>query len=164
MTPARVEIAFWLLIFVALGAGIGIESDWGKRLIWPVTETELPAASFDSPLLAVPYTQKAPDAFLETSLRPLFVVTRRPAPPPPPPPPPETPKPTMKKGQFLLAGTTIVGGIKFAHLLEVAGGKARTVPEGTEVNGILVKEVASTGVLLTQHGDSEHLVLRKPQR
>ncbi len=157
----RTELLAWLMGFSLVLLGIAHQTDWGQRLAWPIDLPEMPPAAFVSPALSPPYMLPPPDAFLETSLRPVFVSTRRPAPIRPPEPPP---KPTMKRGQFVLTGTTIAEGKKYAHLIEVAGGKPRTVTEGAELNGIVVKEITPAGVLLTQGDESESLALRKPQR
>ncbi len=158
----RGELLLWALGFAIVLYGIGKETEWGQRLIWPVALPEIKPAAFSNPVLSKPYSLKSPDSFLETSLRPVFVSSRRPAPPRPPEPP--VPVPTMKKGQFLLSGTTIIDGKKYAHLIETAGGKARTVKEGAEINGLTVKEIAPTSVLLVQGDESESLSLRKVQR
>jgi hypothetical protein len=159
---ARFESLVWVSCFGLLLFGIGYETEWGERLVWPVALPEMPPAVASSPVLFQSYVLPPPDTFIETSLRPVFVSTRRPAPVRPPEPP--KPVSVMKKGQFILSGTTLVEGKKFAHLIEVSGSKARTITEGVEINGILVKEISPHGVLLTQGDESEHLTLRKPQR
>lgn len=157
LTPRRVEAGFWLLLCGGLATGIGTETDWGRRWQWPVAEAALAPAAFTKPALADPFRLPAPDTYLETTLRPVFVVTRRPA---PIPPPPEPPKPSMRKDQFVLTGTTLVPEGKFAFLLEKAGNKVRVVSEGKEINGLQVKEVSATRVVLVQHDDQEVLVLK----
>lgn len=157
LTPFRVEAGFWLLLCGGLAAGIGHETDWGRRWQWPLASASVPAAEFTEPVLAPPFQLPPPDTYLETTLRPIFVVTRRPA---PMPPAPEPPKPAMKKDQFVLTGTTIVPEGKFAFLLEKAGNKVRVVSEGKEVNGILVKQIDAAHVVLTQHDDEEVLMLK----
>lgn len=157
LTPARAEAGFWLILCAGLAAGIGVESDWGTKFRWPVADSTAPPASFSRPVLAEAFRLPHPDQFLEVTLRPLFVVTRRPA---PVAPPPEPPRPSMKRDQFVLMGTTIVPEGKFAFLLEKAGNKSRVVAEGKEINGIMVKEVGPDQVVLTQHGDVEVLPLK----
>lgn len=157
LTPFRVEAGFWLLLCGGLTAGIGHETDWGRRWQWPLASSSAAAAEFTKPVLAPPFHLPPADTYLETTLRPIFVVTRRPA---PMPPPPEPPKPAMRKDQFVLTGTTIVPEGKFAFLLEKAGNKVRVVSEGKEINGILVKQIDAAHVVLTQHDDEEVLVLK----
>jgi hypothetical protein len=161
LTPSRVEAGFWLIILVSLAAGIGIETDWGRQMQWPVKQiAELPP-EFPKPALAEPYRLPPSDQYPEITARPIFVVTRR---PPPTPPPAAPPKPSMKRDQFVLMGTTVVGASKFAFLVEKAGNKSRVVAEGKEINGIMVREIAADRVVLSQYDDTEVLVLmtRKP--
>ena len=156
LTPIRVEAGFWLILWIALAAGVGIETDWGRVTRWPVKDAVETAADFAKPVLAEPFRLPPSDQFLGVTTRPVFIVTRRPA---PVAPPPEPPKPSMQKGQFLLMGTTLVPEGKFAFLLEKAGNKNRVVAEGKEINGIMVKEVTAERVVLSQHGDTEVLML-----
>ena len=154
-SPQRVETAFWLALLSALAVAIGIESDWGRRWIHPLQQIDVQPAPFTKPTLTEPFRLPAADTFLETAMRPIFVVTRRPA----PAITVEAPKPRMKKDQFTLTGTTIVPEGKFAHLLEKAGNKSHVLSEGKEINGILVKEVRADRVVLTQHDDTETVML-----
>jgi hypothetical protein len=157
VTPFRVEAIFWLLLNGGLVLGIGVITDWGQRLEWPTPQVAMAPIEFAKPALVEPLQFGQADEFLEMSMRPLFVATRRPA---PPPPPPEAPKPRMKKGQFRLTGITVVPEGKFAFLVEVNGNKSRVVSEGKEINGILVRRISPYEVLLSQYGDSETLVLK----
>lgn len=157
LTPIRVETGFWLILWLGLTAGIGLETDWGRQMTSPVTQIAETPPEFPKPVLAEPFRLPPPDQFLDVTVRPIFVATRRSA---PIAPPPEPPKPGMKKDQFILMGTTIVAGGKFAFLLERAGNKSRVVAEGKEINGIIVKEVATERVVLSQYDDTEVLVLK----
>jgi hypothetical protein len=156
LTPLRAEAGAWIIVLAGLITGIGIASDWGRQTEWVIASAELTPAVFTKPTLAEPYQLPAPDTLLETTLRPLFVANRRPA---PIPPPPEPPKPQMRKGQFSLTGTTIVAEGKFAHLVEKATNKAVVLAEGKEINGLKVQQVTPDFVILTQFDDSETLVL-----
>lgn len=158
LTPLRVEAYGWLILYCGLLTGIGMETDWGQRWTWPVTPLAEQTAEFPKPELTSPYTIPSPDTLMETSLRPLFVGTRRPA----PTLPTSAPKPTMKRDQFILTGTTIVPEGKFAHLIEKASNKSHVVAEGKEVNGILVKTVLPEQAVLSQYDDIETLILRAP--
>jgi hypothetical protein len=157
LTPIRVETGFWLLLCAGLMAGIGVETDWGQRWRHGVVEVKSGPVDFVVPTLEEPFRLPAPDEFLETAMRPVFIVTRRPA---PPPPPPEAPKPLMKKDQFTLSGITVVPEGKFAFLIEKAGNKSRVVSEGKEINGITVKEIRPDRVVLSQHDETETLLLK----
>lgn len=163
LTPARAEAGLWLILCLGLAAGIGLETDWGRQMQWPVTESAAAPPEFARPRLAEPFRLASPEQYLEISARPLFVITRRPA---PVNPAGDAAQPSMKKDQFVLMGTSVVGGSKFAFLFEKAANKNRVVAEGKEINGIMVKEVGADRVVLTQHGDSEVLQLyiaRSPQ-
>jgi hypothetical protein len=157
LTPLRFEAGVWLVLFSSLIYGIGIETNWGRQWSWPVAAPETVAPDFTTPPLTVPFNAPAPDTLIEIALRPLFIVTRRPA---AALPPPEPPKPKMGKGQFFLTGTTIVPEGKFAHLVIIAGNKAVVVAEGKEINGIMVKTISPEKVVLTQFDDSETVVLK----
>lgn len=156
LTPGRVEAGLWLIITVGLAAGVGLEFEWGRHLQRPVTQIAETAPVFAKPALAEPFHLADPDQFLDITLRPLFVVTRRPA----PVAATADSKPGMKKDQFILLGTTIVAEGRFAFLLEKAGNKSRVVAVGKEINGIVVKEVAADRVVLSQYDDTEVLLLK----
>lgn len=157
LTPIRVETGFWLILWAGLAAGIGIETDWGRQLQWPVAELAQAPPDVARPVLTEPFRLPEPDRHLTIATRPIFVVTRLPA---PPAPLADASRPSMKKDQFVLMGTTIVPEGKFAFLLEKAGNKSRVVAEGKEINGIMVKDVKADRVVLSQGGDTEVLVLK----
>jgi len=157
LAPIRAEAGLWLILWLGLATGIGLETDWGRQMRLPVAEIDQTSPEFPKPVLAEPFRLSPPDQFLDITLRPLFIVTRRPA---PTPPAPEPPKPSMVKGQFILMGTTVVGKGKFAFMLEKAGNRSRVVAEGKEINGIMVKEVTTEQVVLSQYDDTEVLVLK----
>lgn len=156
-TPFRIETAFWLTLCGGLAVAIGMETEWGTQWQHPWTVPQPPAASAGLPALSQPYRLPEADHFLDTSVRPLFFVTRRPA---PAAPPPEPPKPTMKRDQFTLTGITVLPDGKFAFLTEKAGNKSRVVAEGKEINGIMVKEIRSDRVVLGQYDETEVLTLK----
>ncbi len=157
LTPIRVEAGFWLILWLGLAAGIGLETDWGRRMQWPVKEIVETPPEFPKPALAEPFRLPPPDQLLDITVRPIFVAIRRPV---PLAPPPEPPKPSMKKDQFILRGTTVVAEGKFAFLLEKAGNRSHVVAEGKEINGIMVKEVTTERVVLGQYDETEVLVLK----
>lgn len=155
LTPRRVEILIWVALFIALTTGIGFESDWGRRWILPLEQTDPQPASFTQPSLTEPFSLPVAETFMEIALRPIFVITRRPS----PTATVEAQKPRMKKDQFTLTGTTLVPEGKFAHLIEKSGNKSHVVMEGKEINGILLKEVRADRVILVQHDETEVVVL-----
>lgn len=156
-TPAGVETAFWLLLCGGLATGIGLETDWGQRWQYPLPAGDAAAAAFTKPALAQDFSLPAADSFLETAMRPIFVSTRRPS---PPGQSPEASKTMMKRDQFTLSGITVTPEGKFAFLIEKAGNKSRVVSEGKEINGIKVKEITADRVVLSQHDETEVLLLR----
>lgn len=156
LTPNRVELMAWLALCGGLVTGVGIETQWGRQLVWPLMEENAAFPPFQKAALTELFHIPPPEKFIEIALRPVFVVTRSPA---PIPPPPEAPKPKMRKEQFVLSGTTIVADGKFAHLVEKAGKKSHVVAEGKEINGILVKEIMPDQVILIQFDDTERLML-----
>ena len=151
------SLPVWLLVFAALGAVIGWETGWGRRVM---PAPELAAAPTPQPVaLAL-----LPDYQIEGGLavrrdtveRPAFVPTRRPA----PTPVQEAPKPRMPRGQFTLTGTAVVDQKQIAFLRETSGGKARTVRAGETINGVVVAEVKPDRVKLTLGDESEELLLK----
>lgn len=153
-TPNRVETGFWLAICGGLLVGVGLETNWGRQF-GPSPYSDSPQqGTFEKPVLAEPYHLSAPDTMLETSTRPLFVVTRRPA-----PTVEIAPQSTMNKGQFTLTGVSIVPEGKFVFLFEKASKRNRVVAEGKEINGITINEVQPDRVILVQDADSEVLLL-----
>lgn len=153
-TPNRVETAFWLTICGGLLVGVGLETNWGRQLGAAPYSATRPQGNFNKPVLAEPYHLPTPDTMLETATRPLFVVTRRPA-----PTAEVAPRSTMNKGQFTLTGVSIEPQGKFAFLFEKASKQGRVVPEGKEINGITVTEIAADKVTLVQNADTEVLLL-----
>ncbi len=157
LTPNRAEAGFWLILWLGLGAGIGLETDWGREMQSPLAEIGETPPGFPKPALAERFRLPDPDHFLEITVRPLFVATRR---PPPNAPAAESVKPSMKKDQFILMGTTVVPEGRFAFLLEKAGNKNRVIALGKEINGITLREVAADRVLLVQDEEWELLELK----
>ena len=157
LSPARAEALFWLSVFGGLTVSIGLETDWGKRLQSSIPVHQREPSPFPRPELTEPFKLPSPDEYLDTSMRPLFVATRRPA---PSSPALEAPKPAMKHDQFSLTGITILPEGKFAFLTEKAGNKSRIVQEGKDINGILVKEITNDRVVLSQYEETEVLLLK----
>lgn len=157
LSPTRAELLLWLAICGGLAIVIGQETDWGTRWQSTIPTHRREPASFSKPTLSEPFKLPPADEYLETSMRPLFVATRRPT---PQLPPPEAPKPAMKRDQFSLTGITMLPEGKFAFLIEKTGNKSRVVSEGKEINGILVKEISNDRVVLTQYEETEVLLLK----
>lgn len=157
MTSSTLEQTLWLVLCGGLMTVIGHETNWGQQLTLPLPQLIEEAPAFQAPVVVGPFVLPGPDQYLETSLRPIFISARRPA---PATPAPEPPKPTMKRDQFILTGTTIVPEGKFAFLLERTTNRVRVVAEGKEINGIRVSEVRPERVTLSQFDESEVLTIR----
>ena len=85
LTPIRVEAGFWLILWLGLAAGIGLETDWGRQMTSPVTQIAETPQEFPKPVLAEPFRLPPPDQLLDITVRPIFVAIRRPVPLAPPP-------------------------------------------------------------------------------
>jgi hypothetical protein len=89
----------------------------------------------------------------ETTGRPLWIPTRRPAPAVVAAPA------SFARGQFILQGVTIAGPTRIALLKEKASGRMHRVEKGREVNGLQVAEVEPEQVTLSQGGEREVIAL-----
>lgn len=159
LTPGRVEAAIWLTAIAGCVLWLGLRTDWARELRQPAPAFAPRLSSAEAPQLLPMPAPLAPEDAAEITARPLFVITRRPVPAAPPPPAPEPPRPQMEKGQFALAGTSIVEGKAIAFLTEVRGGKYRVVPLGGTINGIRVADIQADRVVLAQFDDTETLTL-----
>lgn len=157
-TPRRLEIALRVTAWLALAAGIGVQTDWGRLGRGEPPPLADSPANFAPPELTEPFRLRPIDQYGEMIARPVFVATRRPA--PPAPAVAEASQGSMQKDQFVLTGTTISPDGKYAFLLEKSGNKSRVVAEGKEINGITVRQVASDKVVLAQGDETEILMLK----
>lgn len=150
--------AWWLIPAIALGALIAWETDWGRHVLWvPAAPAPVTPKPVQSSVLPEYQLEGGIAARSETVSRTLFNATRRPA----PVLAAEGGGPRrIQPGQFQLVGTTVTGDRNVAFLKEVNGGKARTVRQGDEINGMQVALVAPDRVRLTAGDDSEELVLK----
>ena len=143
-------------IVLALVA-IGLETDWGRAgHFLPVVKRMAPARIADAGLLPAfslaPIDQVSPQA----GERPLFVPTRRPA-----PVAVAIQASAMRKGQFLLQGTSITKDFGDAAMLkEVATNRSYVVRKGEQLNGITVDKVEPSRVLLKQGEETEDLAIK----
>jgi hypothetical protein len=149
----------WIVPFAIAVAAIGIETDWGRSLN---RDTPAPTAVTPQPvavaLLPEYRIDGGTEARRETVDRVLFNPTRRPA---PPANQAAGAASTMKRGQYTLTGTTVVGNVATAFLREVNGGKSRSVHQGDKLgDGLLVAEVKPDRVRLKQGDDVEELSLK----
>ena len=147
----------WALPFAVLALLIGWETDWGhalKRV--PEQNANVVPQPVNVALLPEYQISGGVAEHRETVDRTLFNPTRRPA----PPPPAAGAKSAIQTGQFVLTGTTVVDQKATAFLREVNGGRSRRVQQGESINGMLVAEVRSDRVKLTQGADAEVLTLK----
>lgn len=152
--------AWWLLPAIALGLLIGSEVDWGRHLLRVPSAPSLAAAKpVDAAVLPEYQIEGGLPARSETVNRTLFNPTRRPAAALATEGEGGGPR-RIQAGQFILVGTSVSGDQKVAFLKEASGGRARTVRQGEEINGMKVAMVASDRVKLTAGDDAEELTLK----
>jgi hypothetical protein len=138
-------------LVLALGAALVLEHLFGRSTAGEGPRP--PAKVADANLLPPFRLQPDPMAGAQALERPLFVPSRRPA------PPAEAGGGAMKKGRFVLQGTTVVGPLSIAFLKEVSTGAVHRIEKGGEFQGMTVAEVAPQQVVLRAGGDSETLLL-----
>jgi hypothetical protein len=150
--------AWWLVPAVALGLLIGSEVDWGRHLfVLPSAPTLAAPKPVDAAVLPEYRIEGGLAARSETVGRTLFNPTRRPA----ASLATEGDGPRrLQTGRFVLVGTSVSGDQKVAFLKEASGGRARTVRQGEEIDGMQVALVASDRVKFTAGDDAEELMLR----
>ncbi|MFE0759004.1 hypothetical protein ACFW16_33910 [Inquilinus sp. NPDC058860] len=148
----------------------------------PARAVERPSAAAlaaEDPEEADPVDAPAPrlvsiDRLTDTSARPLFAPTRRPAPPAPPvaeapPPVPEAPPeppppPPVDRTDYALVGIVSGRGGVLAILRPRAGGPAVTVRAGDDIGGWHVETISDTSIHLTGGADERWMRLFTPQR
>lgn len=105
--------------------------------------------------LLPPMVATAPEqAYPETTARPLFSPTRRPA-----PAAVAVAQPTMQRGQFVLLGVTMAGETRIAMLRERSSGRIHRAEKGREINGLKVAEIERESVTLAVGAENEVLSL-----
>lgn len=139
---------------ILLAVVLGVEGEFGASVgsvVRPGAASRAVAA--DAKLLP-PLIAIAPEvAYPETTERPVFTPTRRPA--------PEAPaaQSTFQKGQFVLQGVIVVGDNRVAMLREKSSGRVIRIERGREVNGIKVVEIQPETVTLSLGSEEEKLSL-----
>ena len=145
------------LVVGSLGV-IGFETQWGTNLR-PLSASAVGqgAKSGDTSLLPAFGLPIMDSGFRQTLDRPLFLPTRRPV-----PVVIGATAPSMKKGQFRLAGTVVNQVLPYAFLVEISTGKGTRVAKGADVmsTGITLLAVDAARVLLKQGDETEELTLR----
>jgi hypothetical protein len=182
--PRHITTLLLLALILLLTGTIGTELGWGNRVNLPVPPPKLqktrPAVLSLQPEFALRSLDKS---YTEILARPLFVSSRRPLPPkfvpsqrsassastrrppplPSPPPVPvaiEPPKPTMRKGQFILDGIIITKDKNIALLREVTTRKMVRVELGQEINGMQVEKLDRDKITFKQGDEREEVILK----
>ena len=146
-------LALLAIAAFVLAAVIAAEAILGAQRTAPAAGSRH-AAPAEAKLLPPMVVASAEQAYPETTARPLFIPTRRPA-----PDAPAGAKNSFQKGQFVLQGVIAVGNDKVAMLKEKSTGKIHRVQLGNEVNGIKVAQIDPEEVTLTMGADREVLPL-----
>jgi len=133
---------------------IGVETGFGTRLRQEIPAESGKAAAPPDAKLLPPLAFVSPEqAYPETTARPLFVPTRRPA------PVESVAKSSFERGQYVLQGVIVVGDQRTALLKEKTSGRIHRVDKGKDVNGVTVEAVEPTKVTLAMGGERETLNL-----
>lgn len=140
------------LLALALAGVLAIEvSTGGPTVPSRASRKAMPAEA----KLLPPMVATAPEqAYPETTARPLFSPTRRPA-----PAAVAVAQPTMQRGQFVLLGVTMAGETRIAMLRERSNGRIHRAEKGREINGLKVAEIQRESVTLAVGAENETLSL-----
>jgi general secretion pathway protein N len=144
-------LAAGLLVVLAIEVGVGARDVSGV----PAKRGMAAEAK-----LLPPLPQVAPEqAYAETTTRPIFVPTRRPA-----PPLAVATAPAFQRGQFTLQGVIVAGGSRTAMLREKTSGRIHRVETGREINGVKVVQIDPQAVTLGMGEEREvvPLVVQRP--
>jgi pyruvate dehydrogenase E2 component (dihydrolipoamide acetyltransferase) len=145
---------FWPVLWggaaLALVAVLVLERQYGRSTA--EEGPRAPARVAEAKLLP-PFRLADAQAGGETLARPLFVPGRRPS------PPATAEAGKIKRGQFLLQGTTLVGSLHIAFLKELSSGTVHRVEKGGEIKGMKLEEVSAEEVVLKAGDDVETLPL-----
>jgi hypothetical protein len=137
---------------ILLAIVIGFEAGFGASLRDALRPAGAkPALPTDAKLLPPLVATAVEQAYPETTTRPLFTPTRRPAPEIAAAPP----QPTIVKGQFVLAGVIAVGDNRVAMLREKSNNRIHRVERGKEVNGMKVADIQPEQVTLAVGTEQE---------
>jgi hypothetical protein len=140
------------VLTAALVAVVAVEYSSGSKLSQRAAGASARrAAVVDTKLLPQVAAVNPDSEYAETTARPLFTPTRRPA----PAQAVAANSTAMVKGQFTLTGVTIAGDTKIALLREKSSGRVVRVEQGKEVNGVTVANIEPDRVTLAQGGDQE---------
>ena len=149
LIAALALLAAGLVVVLAIEVGLAAR----KPSVAPAKRAAAAEAKLLPPVPAVTPEQ----AYAETTARPLFVPTRRPA--------PElavAAAPAFQRGQFTLQGVIIAGGNRTAMLREKSSGRIHRVESGREINGVKVIQIDPHVVTLGVGEEREIVPLRGP--
>jgi hypothetical protein len=140
---------------ILLAVVIGAEGEFGSSVGSVIRPGAAGRAVATDAKLLPPIIAIAPEvAYPETTARPVFTPTRRPA-----PEAPAAAQSTFQKGQFVLQGVIVVGNDRVAMLREKSSGRIIRIERGREVNGIKVVEIQPETVTLSLGSEEEMLSL-----
>lgn len=151
LIAALTLLAAGLLVVLAIEVGVG------ARDVSGVPAKRGVAAE---PRLLPPLPQVTPEqAYAETTTRPIFVPTRRPA-----PPVAVATAPAFQRGQFTLQGVIVAGNSRTAMLREKTSGRIHRVETGREINGVKIVQIDPQAVTLGVGEEREvvPLVVQRP--
>lgn len=140
------------LLALVLAAVLAVEvSMGGPRVPSGTSRKAVPAEAKLLPPMAAASPEQA---YPETTARPLFSPTRRPA-----PPVVAAAQPAIQRGQFVLLGVITAGDTRIAMLREKSTGRIHRVEKGKEVNGLKVSEIERESVTLAAGPENETMSL-----
>ena len=144
-------------IVVALVA-VGLELEWGNKVRAGAAAKRMePAKAADAGLLPAFNLPPIDQGFTEAAARPIFVPARRPT----PPAPVVQVVSAMRKGQFVLLGTSITKDFGDVALLkEISSNRTHVVRRGDKINGITVDKVEAHRVVLKEGAESEDVDIK----
>ncbi|CAH1386505.1 conserved hypothetical protein [Candidatus Nitrotoga sp. M5] len=168
--PRYFTSILWLALIMFLIWTIGTELGWGNRdnIALPQSKPQK-ARPVVVPLQPEFALLPLDQYYTEILTRPLFVPTRRPLPPElvsslqqqqSSSEPIAPPKPTMRKGQFILDGIIITKDKKIALLREVATRKMVRVELGQEINGMQIEKLDRDKITFKQGDEYEEIILK----
>jgi hypothetical protein len=140
-----------VLCLLALGA----ETNWGRQLRYqPVIDAQRPAQAASAALVPSAALASLDTGFTESADRPLFMPTRRPV-------PTAAASTAMKRGQFLLVGTSRSKEFgDSAMLKEIATNKTSVVKAGATIKDMTVESINADKVVLKVGEETEELVMK----
>lgn len=167
--PRYFTTILWLALILLLIWTIGTELGWGNRVNIPLPQSKpQKIRPVVLPLQPEFVLLSLGQSYTEILTRPLFVPTRRPLPPkllphqlsPSQSVPIAPPKPTMRKGQFILDGIIITKDKNIALLREVATRKVVRAELGQEINGMQIEKLERDKITFKQGDEHEEVLLK----